>query len=78
MNLDRKKKKCLRTKKTSVICFLFFKSKAFTQLFWTNQFTDCLEGPGSGRRWQKSFREVEFVPSDLRKQILNIFENCAG
>ena len=68
------KKKCLRMEKN--LSYLFFKSKAFTKLFWKNQFADCLEGPGSGGRWQH-YCKVEFVPSDLGKQLLNIFENCA-
>lgn len=74
MNLDRKQKVSENGENLS---YLFFKSKAFTKLFWKNQFADCLEGPGSGGRWQH-YCKVEFVPSDLGKQLLNIFENCAG
>lgn len=73
MNLDRKKKVSENGENLS---YLFFKSKAFTRLFWKNQFADCLEGSGGGGRWQH-YCKVEFVPSDLGKQLLNIFENCA-
>ena len=45
MNLDRKQKVSENGENLS---YLFFKSKAFTKLFWKNQFADCLEGPGSG------------------------------
>ena len=61
----------------SVFCLLFLKPKALTQLFWTNQFS-ASGGELEWWGWQDSFGKVELVPSNLRKQILNIFEKCAG
>lgn len=57
--------------------FVFLKPKALTQLFWTNQFS-ASGGELEWWGWQDSFGKVELVPSNLRKQILNIFEKCAG
>lgn len=74
MNLDEEKKvfeneENLRILAGFLPCFLF---KTLTWLLLTVQRTEEVVAGG------KSFCEVEFVPSDLRKQIWNVFEKCAG